>query len=776
MGFIANLVNSELRHYSKAEKLQKKVLKYANEYSLMSDEQLQQKTLEFKNRLAKGETVDDILPEAFANCREAAKRVLNEYPYPVQVLGGVLLHFGDVAEMKTGEGKTLTATMPIYLNALEGKGAHVVTVNEYLASRDAEWMGRVYRFLGLTVGINLHNLSFNQKQEVYQCDITYSTNSELGFDYLRDNMATSMQGRVQRGLHYAIIDEVDSVLIDESRTPLILSGWGDQLSSYYLQTDQFAKSCRRDVDVEVLLEDNAVQLTENGIKKAERYFKMDHLYGSENAELIHYLQNALRANFIMNRDVEYVVHENEIVLIDQFTGRKMEGREFSDGLHQAIQAKEAVGIKMENKTLATITYQNFFRLYSKLSGMTGTAKTEENEFLNTYNMRVYQIPTNRPIARVDYPDEVFKTKKEKYEAILKEVVALYEKGQPVLVGTISIGMSENLSEMLRKNSIPHQVLNAKEDAKEANIVAQAGHKKTVTIATNMAGRGTDIKLDASVLELGGLVVLGTERHESKRIDNQLRGRAGRQGDPGYSRFFVSMEDDLIEKYATDYVKETISDFKRDKVAIDKMRKCIDAIQARAEGLHFDSRKNVLEYDDVLMEQRHLIYTQRDEILAMEMITPLIKNLFKEFIQKIGADFEIQGRGHHTKIHAHEQLKKLNISEESIEAGFNETSHANKRWMDEAWNSYEEIHSEDKQLEKMVFLTILDRQWMDHVDNMDRVKKGIYLRQYASIKPVDAFKEEAVDRFENMMNNITEQTVLTLVSAPKQERSEENNNV
>ncbi len=772
MGFIANLVNSELRHYSKAEKLQAKVLKHADEYSQYSDEQLQQKTIEFKERLAKGEKLDDLLPEAFANCREAAKRVLGEYPYPVQILGGVLLHFGDVAEMKTGEGKTLTATMPIYLNALEGKGAHVVTVNEYLAARDAEWMGQVYRFLGLTVGVNLHSLSFFQKKDVYNCDITYSTNSELGFDYLRDNMAKSMEGRVQRGLYYAIIDEVDSVLIDESRTPLILSGYGDQLSPYYLQTDAFAKSCRRDADVEVLLEDNAVQLTENGIKKAERFFKMDHLYGSDNAELIHYLQNALRANFLMARDVEYVVQEDEIVLVDQFTGRKMEGREFSDGLHQAIQAKESVGIKLENKTLATITYQNFFRLYTKLSGMTGTAKTEEVEFLNTYNMRVYQIPTNRPIARNDYADEVFKTKREKYEAILNEVISLYEKGQPVLVGTISIGMSENLSELLKKKGIPHQVLNAKEDAKEATIVAQAGQRKTVTIATNMAGRGTDIKLGEGVCDLGGLVVLGTERHESKRIDNQLRGRAGRQGDPGYSRFFVSMEDDLVEKFTTDYMKETIEDFKRDKVAADKMRKLIDSIQERAEGLHFDSRKNVLDYDDVLMEQRRLIYTQRDEILAMDNITDLIKNLYGQFIDRISVNFEMQGKTNQARVYAHELLKKLNISEDAIENGFNDNGRASKVWMDDAWRNYEEIHGEDKQLEKMVFLTILDRQWMEHVDNMDRVKKGIYLRQYASIKPVDAFKEEAVERFENMMDNITEQTVLTLASAPKQEGQEE----
>ncbi|MEG0176767.1 preprotein translocase subunit SecA [Anaerorhabdus sp.] len=766
MGFLTNLINSEQRHYSKAQKLQEKVLRFEEVMANCSDEELKEKTVEYKNRLASGASLEDLLPEAFATCREAAKRVLGEFPYPVQILGGVLLHFGDVAEMKTGEGKTLTATMPIYLNALQGKGAHVITVNEYLASRDAEWMGEVYRFLGLTVGVNLHNLSFEQKKAVYQCDITYSTNSELGFDYLRDNMAKSFEGRVQRGLHYAIIDEVDSVLIDESRTPLILSGWGDQLSPYYMKADAFAKSCKRDRDVEIILEDNAVQLTDAGMKKAEQAFNMDHLYGSENAELIHYLQNALRANFLMSKDVEYVVQEDEIVLVDQFTGRKMEGREFSDGLHQAIQAKENVGIKIENKTLATITYQNFFRLYSKLSGMTGTAKTEEQEFLNTYNMRVYAIPTNREIKRVDYPDAVFKTKREKYEAILNEVVSLYEKGQPVLVGTISIGMSENLSELLKKKGIPHQVLNAKEDAKEAHIVANAGQRKTVTIATNMAGRGTDIKLGEGVLDLGGLVVLGSERHESKRIDNQLRGRSGRQGDPGYSRFFVSMEDDLVEKFATDYMKETIEDFKADKVAEDKMRKLIDAIQERAEGLHFDSRKNVLEFDDVLMEQRRIIYSQRDEILGMNDIQDLIQSLYSRVIEKHAINYG-QDKTNQNRIAMHEHLKRLKVSEEAIENGFNNIDKANKIWLEDALKNYATAYPNNTEIEKVVFLTVLDNQWMDHVDNMDRLKKGIFLRQYASIKPIDAYKGESIERFENMMDNITEQTVYTLTSQPEQ---------
>ncbi|SJZ37360.1 preprotein translocase subunit SecA [Anaerorhabdus furcosa] len=767
MGFLTNLINSEQRHYSKAQKLQEKVLTFENTMSQCSDDELRNKTDEYKSRIAKGESLESLLPEAFATCREAAKRVLGEFPYPVQILGGVLLHFGDVAEMKTGEGKTLTATMPIYLNALEGKGAHVITVNEYLAARDAEWMGEVYRFLGLTVGVNLHSLSFEQKKDVYLCDITYSTNSELGFDYLRDNMAKTLEGRVQRGLHYAIIDEVDSVLIDESRTPLILSGWGDQLSPYYMKADAFAKSCRREQDVEIVLEDNAVTLTESGIKKAEKAFNMDHLYGSENAELIHYLQNALRANFLMSKDVEYVVQEDEIVLVDQFTGRKMEGREFSDGLHQAIQAKENVGIKIENKTLATITYQNFFRLYNKLSGMTGTAKTEEQEFLNTYNMRVYVIPTNRPIARVDYPDAIFKTKKEKYEAILNEVVSLYEKGQPVLVGTISIGMSENLSELLKKKGIPHQVLNAKEDAKEAHIVAEAGRRKTVTIATNMAGRGTDIKLGEGVVELGGLVVLGSERHESKRIDNQLRGRSGRQGDPGYSRFFVSMEDDLVEKFATDYMKETIDDYESDKVSEDKMRKLVDSIQERAEGLHFDSRKNVLEYDDVLMEQRRMVYSQRDEILAMEEITELVESLYVRVIERLALSYN-QDKTNQNRIHCHEQLKRLKVSEEAIEEGFNQSDKAKNIWIESALSNYRQIYPDNKTIEKIVFLTILDRQWMDHVDNMDRLKKGIYLRQYASVKPIDAYKEESIERFENMMDNITEQTIFTLTSQPEKQ--------
>ena len=765
MGFLTDLLNSEQRHYSKAKKLQEKVLSYENEYQHLSDEDLKNKTTEFRTRLSH-QTLDDLLPEAFATCREAARRVLGEFPYPVQILGGILLHFGDVAEMKTGEGKTLTATMPIYLNALEGKGAHVITVNEYLASRDAEWMGEVYRFLGLSVGVNLRELSFSGKKEAYTSDITYTTNSELGFDYLRDNMATTKEGKVQRGLHFALIDEVDSVLVDESRTPLILSGFGEQVSSYYIQADQFAKRCKRDLDVEIILEDNAVQLTENGIKKAETHFKMSHLYNSEHAELIHYLQNALRANFMMEKDVEYVIQEDEIVLVDQFTGRKMEGREFSDGLHQAIQAKENVGIKQESKTLATITYQNFFRLYDKLSGMTGTAKTEESEFLNTYNMRVYQIPTNRPVVRIDYPDEIFKTKGDKYRAIVKEVEELYGKGQPVLVGTISVGMSESLSAMLKKSNIPHQVLNAKEDAKEAQIVANAGQRKTVTIATNMAGRGTDIKLGEGVRELGGLVVLGTERHEAKRVDNQLRGRSGRQGDPGYSRFFVSMEDELVLKYATDFMEDVIADYNKDKVSVDKMRKFVDNLQLRAEGLHFDSRKNVLEYDDVLMEQRKLIYNQRDEILEMEEITDLIHSLLQRVVHNIYHNYSIHGKTNQAKIKAHEDLKRLKIDEEFINDGFNQTN-PEEKWIENAWLHYTESHEDAKRLEKVVFLSTLDHQWMDHVDNMDRIKRGIYLRQYASIKPIEAFKEEAIERFENMMDNITEQTIMILLQTEQE---------
>jgi preprotein translocase subunit SecA len=678
----------------------------------------------------------------------------------VQVLGGILLNDGDIAEMKTGEGKTLTAVMPIYLNALEGKGAHVITVNEYLADRDAKWMGDIYRFLGLSVGCNLHSLSPSEKREAYACDITYTTNSELGFDYLRDNMVMEPSQRVLRGLHYAVLDEVDSILIDEARTPLIISGPGEILDENYIHADRFVKGLKRDTDFSIDQEDRSASLTEKGIRKAEKAFKIENIYNGRNADLVHYIQNALRANYIMSRDVEYVVGDDEIILVDQFTGRKMEGREFSDGLHQAIQAKEGVGIKQETQTLATITYQNFFRLYTKLSGMTGTAKTEENEFLDTYNMRVFEVPTNRPIIRTDEPDEVFRTKKEKYDALINEIVRLHQTGQPVLVGTISVSVNELLSSMLKKKNIPHTVLNARNDENEAEIIAHAGQMGAITVATNMAGRGTDIKLGEGAAELGGLVVLGSERHEAKRIDNQLRGRSGRQGDPGVSRFYVSMEDDLMTQYVSEESKGAIEDFIHGKDNADKIRTIIDKTQERAVGLHYDSRKNTLEFDNVLMQQRTAIYAQRDQALNMEDIKPLYTELVKQDLaQSIEWDEE-SFRNHLTALQINADLWNGSRSHSTVEV-----------LSEDVLNAYEGRMKDTDQnirhhMEKSIFLQILDHEWIQHVDAMEHLKVSIHLRGYAQIKPADAYKEEGYERFNNMMSNIREQTVMALMNLRK----------
>lgn len=573
-GSFGGLFSEEARELKQLEKIADKVLAYDDKMAALSDDELRNKTVEYKERLAKGETLDDLLPEAFATAREAAFRVIGEKPYKVQIEGSIAMHRGDIAEMKTGEGKTLTATMAVYLNALEGKGVHVITVNEYLAGRDAAWMGEIYRFLGMSVGVNKRELSAAEKREAYASDITYTTNSELGFDYLRDNMVVDVKDRVLRGLYMAIIDEVDSVLVDESRTPLIISGGEKKTANFYVAADRFVKTLTAPEyeydkltkeknlisgDYDIDEKTRQVMLTDDGVVKAEKFFNLDNLYDLENTQLVHHINQALKANYIMMRDVEYVVSDDkEIVIVDQFTGRMMPGRAYSDGLHQAIEAKEGVPVKEETSTLATITYQNFFRLYEKLAGMTGTAKTEEEEFLNTYNMRVVVIPTNRPIARKDLPDEIYGRKEDKYKALVRKVKELYEIGQPVLVGTIAVEVSELISDMLKKEGIPHEVLNAKNHAREAEIIANAGRPKSVTIATNMAGRGTDIKLTKESRELGGLAVLGSERHESRRIDNQLRGRSGRQGDPGFSRFYVSLEDSLMVRFGTDKLKALFS--------------------------------------------------------------------------------------------------------------------------------------------------------------------------------------------------------------------------
>ena len=634
MGLFDKLFNSDKKILAEVERATVPVDQLKDQMAALSDEQLKHKTVEFKERLANGETLDDIQAEAFAVAREAAKRVIGEFPFFCQLEGAYVLHRGDIAEMKTGEGKTLTSVMAVYLNALEGKGVHVVTVNEYLAQRDSEWMGQIHRFLGLTVGLNLRALTPAQKRAAYECDITYTTNSEVGFDYLRDNMVTRVEDRVLRELNFALVDEVDSILIDESRTPLIISGGEKKTANLYINADRFVKRLKKDEDYVIDVKDKNVQLTEEGVHKGEKAFNVENLYDLDNTSLVHYIAQALKANYIMTRDVEYVVEDNEVIIVDQNTGRKMPGREYSDGLHQAIQAKEGVPIKQETTTWATITYQNFFRLYNKLAGMTGTAKTEEEEFLSIYNMRVVEIPTNKPVARIDYPDLVFGTKKAKYNALLEEVKELYAKGQPVLVGTISVETSELISRMFKQARIKHEVLNAKNHAREAEIIAKAGREGSVTIATNMAGRGTDIKLTERSRELGGLVVLGSERHESRRIDNQLRGRSGRQGDPGYSRFYVSLEDELMVRFGSERIAGLFEQMGDIPIENKTVSKAISSAQKRVEGLNFDIRKALLDYDDVMRQQRETMYAQRNYILENEDIHSVVENMFERVIENI----------------------------------------------------------------------------------------------------------------------------------------------
>ena len=605
-GLLERMFSGEKRILNRLEKTADEVMALADSMASLSDDELRGKTDEFKKRYQNGESLDDLKVEAFAVAREAAKRTIGEYPYKVQIMGAAAMHEGDIAEMKTGEGKTLTSTMCVYLNALSGEGVHVVTVNEYLAQRDAEWMGQIYRFLGLSVGFNARAMSAFQKREAYACDITYTTNSELGFDYLRDNMVTDVKDRVMRGLHVAIVDEVDSILIDESRTPLIISGGAKKTANLYLQADAFAKRLKSD-GYEIDEKTKQIMLTESGVEKAERYFKLDNLYDVDHTQLVHHITQALKANYIMKNEVEYVVQDDEIVLVDTFTGRTMPGRAYSDGLHQAIEAKEGVPIKEETSTLATITYQNFFRLYDKLAGMTGTAKTEEEEFLDIYNMRVIEIPTNRPVQRGFLPDAIFAKPALKFNALIEEVKRLYDKGQPVLVGTISVEASELVHNLLVKAKIPHEVLNAKNHAREREIIAKAGQVKAVTVATNMAGRGTDIKLSEESRALGGLAVLGSERHESRRIDNQLRGRSGRQGDPGFSRFYVSLQDELMIRFGGDKFKNLFETLGDAQIESKMVTKSITQAQKRVEGYNYDVRKQLLDYDDVLRKQREIMY-------------------------------------------------------------------------------------------------------------------------------------------------------------------------
>lgn len=766
MGFISKLFNTDKRILDEVEKAVLPVDTYSKQMETLSDEELKAKTAEFKERLKNGETLDDIMCEAFAVAREAARRVIGEYPYFCQLEGAYVLHKGDIAEMKTGEGKTLTSVMAVYLNALTGKGVHVITVNEYLAQRDCEWMGEIHRFLGLTVGLNLRQLTPAQKRQAYNCDITYTTNSEVGFDYLRDNMVTRIEDRVLRELNVAFVDEVDSILIDESRTPLIISGGMKQTANLYIKADRFVKGLKKDEDFEFDIKARNAYITEEGVRKAEKAFGVENLYAIENTNLVHHINQALKANYVMRRDVEYVVEEDEIVLVDQNTGRKMPGREYNDGLHQAIQAKEGIKILDETVTLATITYQNFFRLYNKLAGMTGTAKTEEEEFLAIYNMRVVEIPTNRPVARIDYPDLIFSTKKAKYNAIVEEVAELHRKGQPVLLGTISVETSELLSKMLKAKRIRHEVLNAKNHAREADIIAKAGKEGSVTIATNMAGRGTDIKLTDVSRELGGLAVIGSERHESRRIDNQLRGRSGRQGDPGFSRFYVSLEDELMVRFGSEKLQGMFSMLGDAAIENKMVSKSITTAQKRVEGLNFDTRKTLLDYDDVLRQQRETMYAQRNYILENEDVHSVVETMFKRVAKSVADSYTIQ-EGKKTSIDDEGIMKELHNM--GITSFIDNNDFKNKDNLevqdaifDDMWNFYnnkiEPVKEQFLPVEKTMVLRTIDRAWVGHIDTMDKLRNGIGLRSYAQNNPLQAYVEEGFGLFEEMMNNISRDVV------------------
>ena len=737
----------------------------------LSDEQLRSKTDEFKERLSREETLDDILPEAFAVVREVSKRTLNMRPFDVQVMGGIVLHQGRIAEMKTGEGKTLVATMPVYLNALTGKGVHVVTVNDYLAKRDSEWMGKIYNFLGLEVGLIVHGLDFEERKKAYNVDITYGTNNEFGFDYLRDNMVLYKEHMVQRPLNYAIVDEVDSILIDEARTPLIISGQAEESTDIYYKFARFVPRLIQGEDYTVDEKAHSVMPTEKGIKKAEGFLRVENLYDEENMELLHHLQQALKAHALMKRDRDYVVKDDQVIIVDEFTGRLMFGRRYSDGLHQAIEAKEGVKVENESKTLATITFQNYFRMYKKLAGMTGTAATEEEEFRGIYGLDVVVIPTNKPMIRIDHPDAIYKTEKGKLNAVVEEIEECYRKGQPVLVGTISIEKSELLSGLLKRKGIPHEVLYAKYHEKEAEIVAQAGKRGAVTIATNMAGRGTDIVLGDDVPRLGGLHIIGTERHEARRIDNQLRGRSGRQGDPGSSRFYISLEDDLMRLFGADNIKGIM-----DRLGLEEdqpiehplITKSIENAQKKVEARNFDIRKHVLEYDDVMNTQREVMYSQRRQVLEnenlkesiIEMITGVIERLLDIYAAKEihPEEWNIKGLSEYLVDifqikHIIDEDKLADMSREDLREIIIERAQA-------AYEKKEEELGYDtmRELERYIMLKIVDQKWMDHIDAMEQLREGIGLRAYGQRDPVIEYKFEGYEMFQEMIKNIQEDTL------------------
>lgn len=773
MGFLSKIADGNKRVVKSLGKLADQVINLEDEIAKLTDDQLREKTEQFKKELSEIEDykkqekyLDKILPEAYAIVREASTRVFNMTPFKVQIMGGIAIHRGDISEMKTGEGKTLTATMPVYLNALTGRGVHVVTVNEYLSSSQSEEMAQLYNFLGLSVGLNLNSMDTDQKREAYAADITYSTNNELGFDYLRDNMVSYKKDRVMRPLNFAIIDEVDSILIDEARTPLIISGEAEKSTTLYTQANVFVKMLKGEDDFSYDEKTKAITLTEQGIDKAERMFKIDNLFDVKHVNLMHHINIALKANRTMFKDKDYVVEDGEIMIVDQFTGRTMPGRRFSDGLHQAIEAKEGLEIQNESKTMASITFQNFFRMYNKLSGMTGTAKTEEEEFRNIYNMTVTQIPTNRPIQRKDEADLIFASQKGKFDAVVKDVIELYKKGQPVLLGTVAVETSEYISQLLKKKGVRHNVLNAKNHEREAEIILNAGQKGAVTIATNMAGRGTDIKLGEGVVELGGLAVIGTERHESRRIDDQLRGRSGRQGDVGRSRFYLSLQDELMVRFGSERMQSLMGKLgMNDDTPIESkmVSRAVESAQKRVEGNNFDARKRLLEYDDVLRKQREIIYGERNDIIEKDDVQDIVKDMiksslergvnyhfatneeeidFEALVQYIEDSYLPQGAIKVDDIRGRDYEDIVEIVLEKIKTQYNAQQ--------------EDFGDQMSEFERMIVLRTIDRKWTDHIDTMDQLRTGIHLRSYGQINPLREYQNEGLDLFETMLNEIEDE--------------------
>jgi preprotein translocase subunit SecA len=785
LGLLKKVIgDTDKKHLKKLEKLLDEIENYKDDLSKLSDEGLRQKTEDLKQRYQKGEKLDDMLPEAYAVVREGSTRALGMTHFRVQLLGGIVLHRGDIAEMKTGEGKTLVGTLPVYLNALTGKGVHVVTVNEYLARRDAEEMGKLFNFLGLTVGLNVSGMSKDEKREAYAADVTYGTNNEFGFDYLRDNMVTYKEQMVQRPLHFAIVDEVDSILIDEARTPLIISGSANRTTELYTAANSFIRMLKDEEDYTYDEKTKNVQLTDEGVSKAERVFNIDNLFDSEHVQLNHHINQALKAHKVMVKDEDYVVEDGEVAIVDQFTGRLMKGRRYSDGLHQAIEAKEALEIKRESMTLASITFQNYFRMYQKLAGMTGTAKTEEEEFRNIYGMNVYSVPTNEPVIREDRPDLIYKTMDGKFRAIIEKIHELYEKGQPVLVGTVNVDTSELIANMLKKKRVPHNVLNAKNHEREAEIIENAGQPKAVTIATNMAGRGTDIKLGEGVKELGGLFVLGTERHESRRIDNQLRGRSGRQGDPGRSQFYLSLEDTLMRRFGSDNMSKMMGRMGMDEdqpLESKLITRAVEQAQKRVEGNNFDARKQLLQYDDVMREQRDIIYEQRMEVLEAENLRPVVEKMLESTVERqvslytpeteVPEDWNVQGivdyinatvlSGNEITVRELDGLEPEEMVEEIMEK------------VTEDYNRREEEFTPEtmREFERVILLRTVDSKWTSHIDQMDQLRQGIHLRAYGQNDPLREYKFEGFEMFEQMIATIEEEVSRYVMKAQIQSNLE-----